>query len=212
MKQQTIDYRLQATGYRLPATVVAFFMISQTVMVTAQTPTGSAGIRTASPVSLTPAVRLDDYRLLTERNIFLKDRRVVISRPPRPTGPSPTDVSRPSFVLTGVVWYGEDWVAFFEDSRTGQSIRVTAGQGIGDGLATSAGIGTVDVKRGPSTTRVAIGQDLTGSTALMAGSGAPMAQPTATSPGDAALTTSAPAGTDDIVERMRRKRAEELSK
>ncbi|MEA3368577.1 MAG: hypothetical protein U9R68_10755, partial [Planctomycetota bacterium] len=75
----------------------------------------------------------EKYRLLADRNIFVRDRRA-----PRPvhhesSGPPPTPHVGRHMVLTGTARQRDEFLAFFEDSRTGRTLWAQAGDSLLDG-------------------------------------------------------------------------------
>ena len=89
---------------------------------------GLAPGRAADPPVAQPA-RLENYRVLSERNMFLRNR----ARPPAshaapaPPRAAPADTGDDRIVLTGIIQQGEDYLAFFEDTRTGKTTTLQAG-------------------------------------------------------------------------------------
>ena len=154
----------------------------------------------------------DRFRLLAERNMFLRDRRSPPSQRPAPTAPA-TVAAEPDrhIMLTGIAKHGSEYVAFLEDTRTGETIRVRVGEAAGKGKLTAITLDGVDYECGGTMARIEIGSSLAGSTPSL---GKAERDPEDTSgpsrvapPGDAR-----DADTADILERMRRRREEELKK
>lgn len=118
-----------------------------------------------APVTLAAADNAsswDPYRLLSERNIFVRGRR--LPAPPRTTSyePAPPPPVRPRFVLTGTALQRDEFVAFFEDVRTGQTVRARLGDTVGDGRLTDITLDHVDHEADSKVTKVTIGAGLTG--------------------------------------------------
>ena len=167
----------------------------------------------------------DDYRVLVECNIFLRDR----GRPRRPrvvaTKPIVRDTydSDRSVMLRGVARNGDEFVALFEDLRTGATPTVRVGEAIGKGTVKAITLEGVEYQRAGSVRSIAIDQSLAGSVTATAPAGDPSIDPAAppsqqptTRPGGAA--PSAPPGNakdtaiKDILERLRQRREQELRK
>jgi hypothetical protein len=180
----------------------------------------------------------DDYRVLVERNIFLRDRRrwrpraVPSTRPVRRSSRDLDD----DIALTGVARRDGVFVAFFEDVRSGITFQIRAGQAVGQGKAVAISLDGVQYQRGEATRRIGVGRTLTGFVAAgVTDIPAPSLSPAPARPepasrpggepttGPAESTTQpaiAPArppadgtGGDDlksILERMRRRREQEL--
>lgn len=181
-----------------------------------------------------------DYSILVQRNIFDRNRRPPVIRkpqPPRPkptyTPPKPVDTDQ-HFVLRGIALEGSQFTAFFEDTRAGRILQVRPGDVVGKGRIPAVNIDSAQYQRGDKLTVIPVGHTLTGSRAPGAGFETPAptpaastgstAKPTAPSQGSSATTqpttapaetpTSAPAsgGLQDILERMRRRREQELGR
>jgi hypothetical protein len=145
----------------------------------------------------------EDYEVLIERNLFSRQRgrraveeRVFVAPPPPPAQ---------RFVrLRGVTRRGEEQVAFLEDMRSGDIIRARAGSRVVDGTVMSVGVDTIIYALDGNEVEVAIGENLEAST-----ESAPVAASTGTGSTSTAAPA-APAGSEDILERLRRQRMEEL--
>jgi hypothetical protein len=127
----------------------------------------------ASPV--VPPAQWESYRVLSDRNMFVRDR----SRPRSGRSFSmPTYSAAPSeddrLVLTGVINQGPDYVAFFEDSRTGKTITVQVDAALGRGRVTAMAMDSVDYTYDGRTTRIAVGSSLSGVVASLARPAAPL--------------------------------------
>ena len=204
----------------------------------------------ANPV-IAPTDSWDKYRVLTERNIFVKNRSHRSEGHGELAGGSgassettkdpalEANVDDRSVILTGVVQQGEDWVAFLEDTRTGRTTRARIGHALGDGTVAAIAFSGIEYYRGTARKTVAIGQNLAGlwpalpaasssttspsvssssSSSTPPSSSAVTVNLSAPTSGTAAVTTQVQpssgtsGGADDILERMRRRRAEELKK
>jgi len=181
-----------------------------------------------------------DYSILVQRNIFDRNRRAPVVRkpqPPRPkpayTPPKPVDTDQ-YFVLRGIALEGSQFTAFFEDTRAGKILQVRPGDVVGKGRIPAINIDSAQYQRGEKLNVVLVGHTLAGSRAPSAGFETPApspsaktastAIPAAPSPKTSTTTqpTAAPAGTptsapasgglQDILERMRRRREQELGR
>jgi len=179
-----------------------------------------------------------DFSILLERNIFDRNRRPPVIRTPRtaPVSIRPTKPPRPVdsdqyFVLRGIAQEGSQFTAFFEDTRAGKILRVKPGEPVGKGRVPGVNIDSAQYQRGQTLVVIRVGHTLTGSQAPAMGFEAPGPSPVAsisktsasastssatTQPATApaAEPTSAPAsgGLQDILERMRRRRQQELGR
>ena len=112
----------------------------------------------------------DVYRILVERNMFLRDRGhpppsgLASSRPARDV-PADPDAG---IVLTGIAGRRGKYVAFIEDRRTNTTMRVRVGDEIGLGRITTITLDGAEYERDGRTTRVRIGRNLAGAIATTA--------------------------------------------
>ena len=103
----------------------------------------------------------DPFRLLAERNIFLRNRRRP--EPRRSESPRPVaDDGERRIVLTGTALSGAEFVAFFENTRTGDTIRARAGGAVGAGQLNAVTLDGVEYEADGKTTRIKIGFNLAG--------------------------------------------------
>lgn len=160
------------------------------------------------------------YGVLTERNMFLKERRAP--RPPgsdRPQTRTPRDDDSPQArerqtVLRGVAIEDNELHAYLENTRNNQIIRVSPGDKLVNGNVVEIAIDAIAYSSDGKTAWIDIGQNLAGvHTAAAPGtdsasgsggssagtSGAPSAGPSATLPADGG----------SLEERMRARRAKE---
>jgi hypothetical protein len=178
----------------------------------------------------------DRYAVLVERNIFSKNRPHVYRRPgaaaaaPEARREPPPPVER-SFVLTGIVKELEKPSAFVEDVRSGRTSKLKCGDSIAQGKLTEVGLDHVLYEADGRKTRVELGQDLSGGASRLAVRVAPPAsstpgtgaapgaeKPASTSPSSATTPPAdgkpadAGSGVDDVAERLRKRRLEEMKK
>jgi len=118
-----------------------------------------------APGAPEPGKTIDRYRLLVERNIFLRDRRVYV---PPIVGPAlaPRDPDS-SVVLTGIAVSGGRYVAFFENSYRGSTSRIAAGQAIGMGKVKSVTLDGVVYERDGAVRPVSVGHSLMGTARVL---------------------------------------------
>ena len=200
----------------------------------------------AKPAPLTPThlTKWDDFRILTDRNMFDRNRRPPVVRTPYvertrttpPLPPPPIDTDQ-YFVLLGIGLEGPQYTAFFEDSRAGKILQVSPGGVVGNGRLRAVNLDSVQYDRGGKFRIVKVGCTLTGVQAASMGFTAPAPSPTpAAAPAPAAPTPTAaprtapattqpttapsagetpapvPDGLQDILERMRLRRQQELGR
>jgi len=163
----------------------------------------SAGLAGAAspPASLPGAqpARLEDYRVLSERNLFLRNRARPPSSRPAPIAAPPADTGDSRIVLTGIIQQGEDYVAFLEDTRTGKTTTLQVGAPVGRGQLTTITMDAVHYTCAGNTTKIAIGSTLAGTAASLpkpaaptsTAATAPPAAPAAPMPATATAATGA---------------------
>ena len=183
----------------------------------------------AESTQIAPSDSWERYRVLAERNMFLKsrsrrreDRGFVAMQPVAQPVHTP---EQQATLLTGVARQGEGWIAFLEDG-SGSTTRVRAGQSFAGGAVELIGFNGIEYTRGENRKTIAVGQNLAGAWPVLPSYTAPTPAITP-SPGGVSTTTAATpgattvaqpagsavtvsAGSEDILERMRRRRAEEL--
>jgi hypothetical protein len=207
----------------------------------------------AAPAAATPThkAKWEDFRILTDRNIFDRNRRPQVARatrvePPRgpytpPQPPKPIDDDQ-YLVLLGIGLEGPQYTAFFEDSKAGKILQVSPGDIVGKGRLRAVNLDSVQYDRGGKSSIVKVGYTLTGvqAASMVFVAPAPIAGPAATGTSRAAAPTPTPAGTtptagtattqpttapsagvapapapnenQDIIERMRQRRLQELGR
>ena len=153
----------------------------------------------------------DRYRILTERNIFSRDRRrhVVLRGP---TSQPTTRSAGAAIVLRGIVRQGDDYIAFFEDTGTGQTTKARAGESVGKGRVKRITLDYVAYETGGREAQVRVGTSLAGTPAprVTAASSQPVVSGTPTSRAGAPKTPLGGAEALSIIERLRQRRRKEL--
>lgn len=150
---------------------------------------------------------LDRYRLVVTRNIFLRDRGSgSFRRAESSSMPSVPRRGEDELVLRGVGVQEDGRVAFLEDTRSGQVLRVAAGQSIGPGTVLSVSLDGLQLQAGEAVRTIAIGESLSG----RAAASAPASMGSASSAPAASQTRPADSGgLSDIEVRMRLRRQQE---
>jgi hypothetical protein len=133
---------------------------------------GLAPVRAAALPGAQPA-RLEDYRVLSERNMFLRNRARPPSSHPAPTAAPAADTGDGHIVLTGIIQQGEDYVAFFEDTRTGKTTLAQVGALLGRGQLVTIMMDAVHYTCAGNTVKIAIGSTLSGAAASLPKPAAP---------------------------------------
>ena len=149
----------------LLATVIA--ASAGTAMAADIVPAPKKGTTTAAPT--TRQSDRDHYAVLTEQNIFVKDRR-SLRRSDRPAGqqrePTALEIAQRTpeakYVLTGVVFEDGDYRAFIEDTSASKVLRLSVGEAIARGKITEIDIDTIAYESSGKTTIINVGTTLTG--------------------------------------------------
>jgi hypothetical protein len=159
----------------------------------------------------------DRYKVLAVRNIYLKNHAPQSVRPILRDG-SAAQILLPeqSMVLTGIIHHGSEYVAFFEDRRSGMTTtRVRAGDSLLQGHVARITLDYVEYVKNDKTGKIEIGnnlQDISSepgsgkAPAAGAGNGAPVI----TSVTPAQRISTAPADDGKTPEQMRPRRSQEL--
>lgn len=164
-------------------------------------------IRADDAVVPSPKVQLDDYLMVSGKNMFLRDRRVA--QAPRPPQTRPAQVETRSsdsqedhLVLRGIVRHNKQWLIFLEDTQTGIPVRVAVGEMLANGIVAGADLDSIEYESNGASRTVSIGQTLAGSTSPAAGN--------SESSSNGAVS---PADTNSILQRMlQRRREQELNR
>ena len=154
----------------------------------------------------------DSFRVLVERNIFLRDRESA--RPKRDSRIPQRVVVRDGdedLVLTGLVRQGQVAVAFVENVRNGRVQRLWAGDPVGSGRISAITLDDIEYVRNGATKKIEIGRSLGRSAATSPTTAA--TQPAGSKSETSSITDETSGGdTAAILERMRRRRQQELGK
>ena len=180
-------------------------------------PAPSRSTRTPAPSATTRQSDRDRYAVLTEQNIFVKDRR-SLRRSDRPPGqqrePTALELAKltpeAKYVLTGVVFEDGDYRAFIEDTKASRVLRLSVGEPIARGKITEIDIDTIAYESSGKTTVINVGMTLTG-IPYSAFTATPGATP---APAGAAPSTPLPDANNPnltIEEKMKLRRAAELT-
>ena len=168
---------------------------------------------TTSPAgaSASPRQRYSDrYAVLSDRNIFLRERARPTTQPrPEPAKRTPEE----SFILTGIVAEDEGIRAYFEDID-GQSITKAAiGDSIARGKISAILIDAIEYESSGRKTWVEIGSDLTGKSSAVEAVSASDSPTTAPAEGSAAAAKVDPNDPNlSMEQRLRLRRLQELNR
>jgi hypothetical protein len=154
-----------------------------------------------------------DYSIITERNIFSRQRGRSDALPGTDQG-SPRASARPEasyWVLRGISRQGGKYWAFMEDQRSGRMAKAAAGDAIAAGRIERLTLDRVHFAGAGGTISVAIGQTLEGGGASPASEATGFSMPRAATGSTAQPAKgSAPAGADDLIQRLKARRQQQL--
>lgn len=110
-----------------------------------------------------PSDSWDTYKIVVERNIFSRQRGPRVERSIRQVPVAPPAPDPESYViLKGIVQEDGEFIAFLEDTQTGQILRVRRGDGVVRGKIKALTLDSLEYERDGRTTTVAMGYDLQG--------------------------------------------------
>lgn len=149
-----------------------------------------------------PAQSWDTYKVLSERNIFLRDR----SRPDRRTAP-PAPVYPPEhfILLRGIVRQGDQYIAFLEDTRNRTTSKARVNDPVAQGRIAHLALDYLEYEKNNKTVKVEMGKTLEGP--AMAGPSVESSSPAIAAP----VESSGTSGQGSALERMRQRRQQELN-
>jgi len=158
----------------------------------------------------------DRYKVIAERNVFLRDRTRRNDRMRLPASTAPERQPWQDIVLSGVSRVGHEHVAFLEDTRRGGTTRARVGDEVGGGKIVEMTLDGLTHERNGERARVRVGSTLGGEpppAARPAAGGQPVAgQPAAPAgPAAAASSEAGPAGSQSVLERLRQRRLQEMN-
>ncbi len=161
-----------------------------------------------------------DYSIFNFRSLFMRGRVPAAGRDAGSARESSSfnrtgngfKTPEEEFVFNGVTQTDEGAEAFIESLSTKKVSLVRVGQSIATGKITGISIHTLQYTTGGRAIRIEIGQNLAGLVAepSIAASSSPTTQPGPSPSGTPGAAGPLPGGTDDILERMRKRREQEL--
>ena len=152
----------------------------------------------------------DRYKVLTENNIFLRDRARARPRE-QSIAPVPVRAPERDFVLMGIVRRDSGCIAFVEDMRNGETLRVRSGDIFANGQITDITLDGLVYRKDDQTRDIEIGNTLGEASSLSAPTApAPTAASTGAEGSVAPGTTAASPDERAILERLRQRREKEL--
>jgi hypothetical protein len=187
MTLRTLGFCLVAL---LPAAALASSHRSAAAPAAPATAAKPATAPAATPAA--PSTAWESYRILSERNIFMRYRSKSGSR--QSSGSSvraPVSTGDEYFVLTGIIQQGEDCVAFIEDTRTAKTSKLQAGDPLGRGRLTLITQDIVHYACDGDLRRIAVGCNFIGAAVSLA---KPVTTTTTASAASVAAARAAPGG------------------
>jgi len=129
--------------------------------VSPDTTSPEAGQEPSGPTS--PSDSWDVYRIVVERNMFSRQRGPRVQRTRRQVPVAPPAPDPESYVvLKGVVQEDGEFIAFLEDTQSGQIRRVREGDSVLRGKVKSLTLDSIEYEVGDRTTTVTMGFNLQG--------------------------------------------------
>ncbi|KPK40379.1 MAG: hypothetical protein AMJ65_10685 [Phycisphaerae bacterium SG8_4] len=111
----------------------------------------------------TPAGSWDAYRIVVERNMFSRQRGPRLERTRRQVPVAPAAPDPESYVvLKGIVQEDGEFIAFLEDTQSGQIRRVRQGDSVVRGKVKALTLDSIEYESGDRTTTVTMGLNLQG--------------------------------------------------
>lgn len=104
----------------------------------------------------------DNYRVLVEQNIFSRQRGRALRRDDDKPKERPAPALESYFVLKGIVRQNEEYVAFLEDTRMGETVRARAGDSIARGRVKNLTLDNIEFEMDANSITVEIGDSLQG--------------------------------------------------
>ncbi|MCY3019324.1 MAG: hypothetical protein NTW87_09905 [Planctomycetota bacterium] len=166
---------------------------------------GSASDAGARPQGLAPA--FERYQVLVQRNMFAKDRgrardEARAAEQSKDGAPSKPEAET---VLVGILQKDGQLVAFLENSKAGTVQAVQKDDPIGRGTIAAITLDSIEYVCGDTSLTVTIGKSLDGGTPTKLGE---LAKPA----GAGASAGAGSADSNSVLERLRKKRQEEMSR
>jgi hypothetical protein len=163
-----------------------------------------ASPRSSAPPTPTRASFSEQFGVLYERNIFLRDRSVRRSNDDRPPSSQPARPLEESFIVRGIVLEDGQFRAYVEDTARSATTRLTAGDSVARGKVTRIDIDGIEYLQGEKPVWIVAGSDLTGRTSAASSVGLDLTTTPTTGPTTLPFDPNDPSLT--IEQRMRLRR------
>jgi len=160
---------------------------------------------------------MSQYGLILERNIFTRDRG---RREPEPSSaernvPPPPPVQK-SYVLIGISRWGEEYIAFVENTRYGDTQMYRIGNTVAEMKIKHITLDAIELEKDTKTITIQIGSDLTGGAQTSSFTMQELidrtedAAPSTPPAENAEPATTGTADADDILKKLMERRKKEL--
>jgi hypothetical protein len=159
-----------------------------------------------------PAQKWDAYKVIVQRNMFSRQRGAAERRERREerevvSVPDPESYYR----LRGIAQENGTCIAFIEDTRTNETLKLRQGASVARGSIESLDLDSIVFRIEDRTITVAIGQDLLGGHGAVTMNELMQWTPTSTSTTCSATAPAAPTGDEaDILKQLLERRKQEL--
>lgn len=154
----------------------------------------------------------EQYKILTERNVFLKDRMPKTVSPVQAVQTILRETLVPAHksLLTGIVRRGSEYVAFFEDSVSRKTTRVRQGDAFLHGRVDNITLDYVEYTENGKKTTVKIGEDIEISPSSKSGDTKTTVELKPAAVEVIQPSSAAKPGENMLLEQLRRRRQQEL--
>lgn len=104
----------------------------------------------------------DDYRIITERNIFSRNRTKAVQSSMSRRQTVAVTPEQSYYTLRGITRQSDSFISFLEDSRTMDVEKFRKGESIGEGTISEITLDYISYNSGEETIKVEIGMNLEG--------------------------------------------------
>ena len=148
---------------------------------------------------INPADSWDTYRIVVERNMFSRQRGPRVDRRRRQVPVAPPAPDPESYVvLKGIVQEDGAFIAFLEDTQSGQILRVRQGESVVRGKIKALTLDSIEYEFEDKTTTVTMGLNLQGGRDGIAFTGMyELSQTSSTTSAEGTTESSAPSSEDE---------------
>ena len=159
---------------------------------------------------------LANYEIILQRNIFSRDRKPIVVGQPEEEPKERAVVSPESYYrLKGLVQEDGVFIAFVEDTRYSNVLRLREGESVARGTIKNLTLDSLEYEYNDKTVAIQIGRDLEGGFGAVTRSEIMQWTPTDTTSGSDSTSTSPEPATGeaaDILEQLRQRRQQQLGR